>query len=93
MSLRKVFKTILIIVPFAGVGIVIAISVYSGCPILDSPLAFLGEECQTNGIHWNNFAAPIGILSIAWVIIGPAIWIVFRISEKVFKLISQREKT
>jgi len=86
MSLRKVFRNILIIFPFAGIGIVIALSAYSGCPILDSPFAFLGEECQTHGIHWNNFASPIGILSIFWIVIGPAIWIVFRILEVVYKL-------
>ena len=61
----------------------ISLSAYSGCPILDSPFAFLGDECQTNGIHWNNFASPIGILSLFWVIIGPTIWIIFRILEVV----------
>jgi len=92
MSLRGVFRNVLIIFPFAGIGIVISLSAYSGCPILDSPFAFLGEDCQTYGVHWNNFASPIGILSIFWIIIGPVIWIVFRILEAVFKLIKSNEQ-
>ena len=84
MSKRKIFKKILIFFPFAGIGIVIIIMAYSGCPLLDSPFAFLGDECQTNGIHWNNIVAPIGTLSIFWIIIGPVIWFTFRILEGIY---------
>ena len=84
MSKRKLFKNILIIFPFIGIGIVVVITAYSGCEFLDSPFAFLGDECQTNGVHWNNIVAPIGTLSIFWIIIGPAIWFAFLFFERIF---------
>ena len=64
---------------------IFSISTLTGCPILDRPLAFLGEDCQSYGIHWNNIVSPLGLLVMSWIIIGPVAWILFRISETVHK--------
>ena len=85
MSLRKVFRNFLIIFPFAGLLFIFSISTLTGCPILDRPLAFLGEDCQSYGIHWNNIVSPLGLLVMSWVVLGPAAWILFRIAETVHK--------
>jgi len=86
MTRRRAFGIALLVPPFVGLGLVFAMSAYSGCEIQDRPFAFLGDECYRHGIHWNSFAAPLGMLSIAWIIVGPVIWIAFLVLEKSFGL-------
>lgn len=81
MTLRRAFGIGLLIFPIVGLAAVFAISAYSGCEIQDRPFAFLGDDCYKNGIYWNKIAAPLGTLSISWIIIGPALWIAFLVFE------------
>ena len=82
MSRRRVFGIIVVALPFIGLATVFALSAYTGCEIQDRPFAFLGDDCYKHGIHWNSIAAPLGMLSLAWIIVGPAIWVAFLVIEK-----------
>jgi len=86
MTRRRAFGIALVLLPFVGLGLVFAMSAYSGCEIQDRPFAFLGDDCYRHGIRWNSIAAPLGTLSIAWIIVGPVIWIAFLAVEKCFQL-------
>jgi hypothetical protein len=86
MSRRRILGIAFVVFPFIGLAMVLAISAYSGCEIQDRPFAFLGDECYKNGIYWNKIAAPLGILSLAWLFIGPAIWIAYVILKRIVGL-------
>ena len=86
MRPRRAFGIGLLVFPIVGLAVVFALSAYSGCEIQDRPFAFLGDDCYKNGIHWNNIAAPLGMLSILWIVIGPAIWIVFLVLERIVRI-------
>ena len=86
MTFRRAFGIGLLVFPIVGLAAVFAISAYSGCEIQDRPFAFLGDDCYKNGIHWNKIAAPLGTLSIFWIGIGPVIWIVFLVLDRLVGL-------
>ena len=86
MKLRRAFGLGLLAFPIVGLAIVFALSAYTGCDIQDRPFAFLGDDCVKNGVRWNDIAAPLGTLSIFWIVIGPAIWIVFLVSESLVSI-------
>ena len=86
MKPRRAFGIGLLVFPIVALAIVFALSAYSGCEIQDRPFAFLGDDCYKNGIHWNTIAAPLGMLSIFWFVIGPAIWIVFLVLERIVRI-------
>ena len=88
MRPRRAFGIGLLVFPIVGLAIVFALSAYSGCEIQDRPFAFLGDDCVKNGVHWNNIAAPLGMLSIFWIVIGPATWIAFLVTERIVRFIN-----
>jgi hypothetical protein len=93
VSRRRVFGILIVVFPFIGLAIVFALSAYTGCDIQDRPFAFLGDDCYKHGTHWNEIAAPLGMLSLSWIIIGPAIWVAFLVIEKLTRLAkAAREK-